>query len=143
LEARWLNTEWTSHFEWPGADGFLDVFGIAPRARPLWYEETIPVYAQPHVVADMKRSDREKDWPFLTALGVKLVEGGDPRGWLYIYDEDCMADLLVKLPEIPAAIIESRPVLQMLLKCTPGLAAALRLERIFWMDLSKLRVRGV
>ncbi len=141
LDARWLKGGWTSHFEWPGTDGYLDVFGIAPRARSSWYEGSTPVYAHPHVVADMKRTGRDKDWPFLTALGVKLVEGGDPRGWLHIYDEDRMADLLVKHPEIPTAIIESRPVLQMLLSRTPGLAAALRLERTFWMDLSKLRVR--
>ncbi len=141
LDARWLKGGWTSHFEWPGTDGYLDVFGIAPRARSSWLEGTTPIYAHPHVVADMKRTGRDKDWPFLTALGVKLVESGDPRGWLHIYDEDRMGELRVKHPEIPTAIIESRPLLQMLLDRNVALAAALRLERTFWMELSKLRVR--
>ncbi len=141
LDARWHKGGWTSHFEWPGTDGYLDVFGIAPRARSSWLDEMMPPYVHPHVVADMKRTGRDKDWPFLTALGVKLVEGGDTRGWLHIYDEDRMAELLVKNPSIPATIIESRPLLQMLLNRNPGLAAALRLERTFWMELSKLRVR--
>ena len=141
LDSRWLKGGWTSHFEWPGTEAYLDVFGIAPRARSSWFEGTSPVYAHPHVVADMKRTGRDKDWPFLTALGVKLVEGGDPRGWLHIYDAERMAELLVKHPEIPTKIIESRPLLRLLLTRTPGLEAALRLERTFWMDLSKLRVR--
>ena len=141
LDARWLRGGWTSHFEWPGTDGYLDVFGIAPRARSSWLEEMMPPYVHPHVVADMKRTGRDKDWPFLTALGVKLVEGGDPRGWLHIYDEDRMADLLIDHPNVPAPLIEARPVLRLLLDRSPSLAAALRLERTFWMELSKLRVR--
>lgn len=89
----------------------------------------------------MKRTGRDKDWPFLSALGVKLVEGGDPRGWLHVYDEERMADLLIQHPDIPNGIVESRPLLQLLLQGDARLAAALRLERTFWMDLSKLRVR--
>jgi len=141
LDGRWLKGGWTSHFEWPATEAFLDVFGIAPRARSSWLEGTPAVYAHPHVVADMKRTGRDKDWPYLTGLGVKMVESGDQRGWLHIYDEDRMADLFEKYPEIPSEIVESRPLLQMLLTGIPGLAAALRLERTFWMDLSKLRVR--
>jgi hypothetical protein len=141
LDGRWLKGGWTSHFEWPGTDAFLDVFGIAPRARSSWLEGSPAIYAHPHVVADMKRTGRDKDWPFLTGLGIKLVEGGDPRGWLHIYDEDRMADLLVEHPEIPPAILESRPLLRILTNGVPGLAVALRLERTFWMELSKLRVR--
>lgn len=63
LDARWHRGGWTSHFEWPGTEAFLDVFGIAPRARSAWQEEMQPPYAHPHVVADMKRTAREKDWP--------------------------------------------------------------------------------
>jgi hypothetical protein len=140
LDARWLKGGWTSHFEWPSMEGYLDVFGIAPRARSSWLEEMIPPYVHPHVVADMKRTGRDKDWPFLTALGVKLVENGDPRGWLHIFDEDRLATLLIDHPAIPAAILQSRPVLQMLCERKPGLAAILRLERAFWQGLSKRRV---
>jgi len=141
LDARWMKGGWTSQFEWPGTEGYLDVFGIAPRARSSWLEEMLPPYAHPHVVADMKRTGRDKDWPFLTALGVKLVLSGDRRGWLHIYDEDKMAALLADHPDIPTEILNARPSLKLLLNDDPSLAAALRLERTFWMDLSKLRVR--
>jgi hypothetical protein len=141
LDARWHRGGWTSHFEWPGTDGFLDVFGIAPRARSPWQAEMIPPYAHPHVVADMKRTAREKDWPFISALGVKLVESGDPRGWLHLYDETRMRELFPKHPEVPEQVLKSRPLLRLLMENDSALAPALRLERVFWEELSKRRVR--
>jgi len=140
LDARWHVGGWTSHFEWPGTAAYLDVFGIAPRARSPWQEEMIPPYAHPHVVADMKRTARDKDWPFISALGVKLVESGAPRGWLHVYDGDRLQGLLVDHPEIPAEILRSRPVLHLLLENRAGLAAGVRFERGFWQELSKQRV---
>lgn len=143
LDARWHRGGWTSHFEWPGTEAFLDVFGIAPRARSSWLDEPglLPPYAHAHVVADMKRTARDKDWPFISALGVKLVAGGDPRGWLHTYDEDRMCELLEKQPVIPDAILKARPLLSLLLAGDRKLGAALRLERTFWEELSKRRVR--
>lgn len=141
LDARWLKGGWTSHFEWPGTEGFLDVFGIAPRARASWYDEMLPPYAHPHVVADMKRTGRDKDWPFISALGVKLVEGGDPRGWLHLYDADRMRDLLAQHAPPSQEIVAARPLLELLLADRRELGAVLRLERAFWQELSKLRVR--
>ena len=140
LDARWHRGGWTSHFEWPGTEAFLDVFGIAPRARSAWQEEMQPPYAHPHVVADMKRTSREKDWPFVTALGVRLVEGGDARGWLHIYDVERMRVLLKTHPEIPDSILRARPLLRLLVEDDRMISAALRLERTFWEELSKRRV---
>lgn len=140
LDARWHRGGWTSHFEWPGTEAFLDVFGIAPRARSAWQEEMRPPYAHPHVVADMKRTARGKDWPFISALGVKLVEQGDTRGWLHLYDAERMRDLYLKYPSIPAAVIQARPLLALVPEDDRILAAALNAERIFWECLSKRRV---
>jgi len=142
LDARWHRGGWTSHFEWPGTEAYLDVFGIAPRARSPWQEEMLSPYAHPHVVADMKRTAREKDWPFISALGVKLVQGGDERGWLHIYDEERMRELLCNHPDISASIKKARPLLALLLAGDDALAPALRLERLFWEAVSKRRVRA-
>lgn len=38
LDGRWRKGGWTSHFEWPGTEAFLDVSGITPRARASWAE---------------------------------------------------------------------------------------------------------
>ncbi|MBE2285482.1 MAG: hypothetical protein IAE77_18620 [Prosthecobacter sp.] len=141
LDARWHRGGWTSHFEWPGTEAYLDVFGIAPRARSPWQQEMQPPYAHPHVVADMKRTTRDKDWPFISALGVKLVESGDPRGWLHIYDEERMKDLRARHPDIPESFLKARPLLRLLLEDASALAPALRIERLFWEQLSKRRVK--
>lgn len=141
LDARWHLGGWTSHFEWPGTEAYLDVFGIAPRARSSWLEEMQPPYAHPHVVADMKRTARDKDWPFISALGVKLVQNSDPRGWLHIYSEERMRALFAENPAIPDAIIQARPLLTLLAAGDRRFALALRLERVFWEELSRRRVR--
>ena len=83
LDARWLRGGWTSHFVWDaaGAEAYLDIFGVVPRGSSPWEAELQGFYAGPHTVAQMKRTNRGEDWPFVTVLGVKLLEAGDPRGW--------------------------------------------------------------
>ncbi len=140
LDARWHRGGWTSHFEWPGTEAFLDVFGIAPRARSRWQEEMMPPYAHPHVVADMKRTARDKDWPFINDLGILLLGRGDLRGWLHLYD----ADLILKLAgEIGIAdgIVELRPALRLVMEDRDRFHAALAAERIFWQRASESRVK--
>lgn len=92
LDARWMRGGWTSHFVWnaTGAEAYLDIFGAAPRGSSPWETELQGFYAGPHTVAEMKRTNREKDWPFVTALGVKLLETGDPRGWLHLFNWDVL-----------------------------------------------------
>ncbi|MFN0076843.1 MAG: hypothetical protein ACKVY0_10230 [Prosthecobacter sp.] len=141
LDARWHKGGWTSHFEWPGSEAYLDVFGIAPRARSSWLEEMQPPYVHPHVVADMKRTGRDKDWPFISALGVKMVEKGDERGWLHVYELDSLRRLMAEKPAPPAALLEARPLLKLVATGSPLIGAAARLERSFWQELSDLRVR--
>jgi hypothetical protein len=89
LDTRWFRGGWTSHFVWAPADSgaYLDVFGVAPRSSSHWEKEIQGFYAGPHTVAEMKRTNRDKDWPFVTALGARMIEMGDERGWLHIYDE--------------------------------------------------------
>ncbi len=138
LDARWHAGGWTSHFEWPGTEAYLDVFGIAPRARTSWLEELdfLPPYAHPHVVADMKRTGRDKDWPFISELGALLIEHGDPRGWLHLY-ETAVMQKLAATEAIPEEILRMRPVLGLALRKDPRLFAAVTAERIFWQRVSE------
>jgi hypothetical protein len=62
-------------------------------AGPRWFPD-----AGPHTVAEMKRTNHEKDWPYVTALGVKLLEAGDPRGWLHFFNYDVLVQTATKLP---------------------------------------------
>ena len=140
LDARWHKGGWTSHFEWPGTEAFLDVFGIAPRARSRWQDEMIPPYAHPHVVADMKRTARDKDWPFINDLGILLLERGDARGWLHLFDVDLIRRLAAEIG-ITDEIVQLRPALRLAAEDRDRFHAAMAAERIFWQRASELRVK--
>jgi hypothetical protein len=70
LDARWLRGGWTSHFVWRARDqeAYLDVFAFPPRSTEPWESQIEGFYVAPHIVAKMKRTNRGKDWPFVTAL---------------------------------------------------------------------------
>lgn len=142
LDARWLQGGWTSHFEWKSADAtaHLDVFGVAPRASSPWTTELNGRLAGMHTVAEMKRTDRLKDWPFATALGVKMVEAGDLRGWLHIFDAATLRHVKDTAP-CPDDIIRARPLLALLNSNDPRLEAAVFAEMIFWQQLDRIRMR--
>lgn len=92
LDQRWQRGGWTSHFQGKHGGDFahLDVFGVAPRATSSWELETRGLLASMHTVAEMKRTDRPKDWPFADALGVKLIEAADLRGWLHMMPQSSL-----------------------------------------------------
>ena len=142
LDARWMRGGWTSHFEWTcdAATAHLDVFGVAPRASSLWTADLHGLLAGMHTVAEMKRTDRRKDWPFTTALGVKLLEAGDLRGWWHLFDADTLRRMVTRVP-CPAEIIQQRPVLELLVHHDPWLDVAVFAESVFWQQLDRLRLR--
>lgn len=81
-----------------------------------------------------------KDWPFATALGVKLLEAGDPRGWLHLFNYDVLVQTARKLCP-PAAIVALRPVLALLGEGDERLELALKGEIEFWNRLDQLRMK--
>ncbi len=141
LEARWHIGGWTSHFQWgEGAEAVtLDVFGRALRSPIPWESDLYGLYAGKHIVAQMKRTNRDKDWPVITALGLKLVRAGDPRGWFHLFDH---AELLALLAEIqpPQEIVAIRPALGLAIQGDPRAAGAIRAERSLWEELDRLRI---
>src|SRR2546425_389660 len=92
LDARWHRGGWTSHFEWatPPQAVTLDVFGHALRESFPWPQELLGLYAGAQTVAEMKRTNRDKDWAFVTVLGARMIEVDDERGWLHIFNPDTL-----------------------------------------------------
>jgi len=142
LDARWHNGGWTSHFEWDLGAGKvkLDVFGSALREISSWEDDLQGVYAGMQVVAWMKRTDRDKDWPFITSLGEQMLLRRDPRGWLHIFD----AELLVEHADrvlITAKLEKARPLLKLVKNHESDLRHALKAERELWQELDRLRIQ--
>jgi hypothetical protein len=142
LEAHWHRGGWTSHFEWAVAPGAvtLDVFGHALRESVPWERGLLGLYAGPHTVAEMKRTNRDKDWSVITALGVRMIDADDDRGWLHVFDADTLTNLLRAIP-CPPARVAARPALQLALAGDPRVGGALNAERKFWEELDRRRIR--
>jgi hypothetical protein len=142
LDAKWHQGGWTSHFEWltKPMPAKLDVFGHALRESSPWTEELFGLYASPHTVADMKKTDRGKDWDFVTGLGVRMIEADDERGWLHIFNGDTLCDL-IEGREIPANLAEARPALRFALERDRRMDAAIRGEQMFWEELDRRRIQ--
>jgi hypothetical protein len=143
LDARWLLGGWTSHFVWntPGLEAYLDVFGVAPRGSSRWERELEGFYACRHTVAEMKRTNRERDWPYATALGAQMIEAGDARGWLHIFDEELLL-ALTRGARPPANLVKRRPVLGLAIQRDSRLRSALHAEVQFWHELDRARLGG-
>lgn len=141
MEPRWLSGGWTCHFYWngPTEQAYLDIFGIPPRGSTAWAEEIQGVYASPHTVAEMKRTQRDRDWPVATSLGARLLERGDLRGWLDIFDADLLTSLIARVP-CPAEVVARRPLLQLALARDSRLKQAVRVEQEFWHELDRQRL---
>jgi hypothetical protein len=142
LDARWLRGGWTSHFVWrgPNQEAYLDVFAFPPRSTEPWESQIEGFYVAPHIVAEMKRTNRGKDWPFVTALGAAMLKARDPRGWLHIFDDQ----LLLAFKEeaaIPSNLLNRRPLLALAQRGDPRLRAALHAEMQFWHELDRSRIR--
>ena len=143
LDARWMRGGWTSHFTWKTKpeEACLDIFGIAPRGSSPWDRELRGIYARPNVVAEMKRTNREKDWPFATALGGQMLDEGDADGWLHLYDGDVLR-LCAKQTPPPEHLAKLRPLLRLFpFPDTLRLKRLLLAERAFWSELDELRVK--
>ncbi len=142
LDQRWLLGGWTSHFVWlpEGSGAYLDIFGVAPRGSSPWEPEIQGFYAGPHTVAEMKRTNREKDWPFVTGLGARMIEMGDQRGWLHIYDENLFRAFPAAAKQ-HADFCQRRPLLELAANKDPRLRPALRAEIEYWHELDRVRLR--
>ena len=143
LDARWMRGGWTAHFTWKTKpeEYCLDVFGTAPRGSSPWAGQLAGIYARPNVVAEMKRTNRERDWPFATALGGQMLEAGDLNGWLHLHDPEVLRRCL-KRTAPDARLARLRPVLRLApFEDVLAVKRALLAERVFWSELDEVRIR--
>ena len=136
LDARWHQGGWTSHFHWESEPGStkLDVFGRALRESSPWPDDLCGLYANPHTVAEMKRTNRDKDWPFISALGKRMIQADDERGWLHVFAADELLELFSQYP-CPPEILTRRPALRFARDKDPRAAGALNVERKVWEEI--------
>lgn len=138
LDAEFMAHGWTSHLlltKPDGAEHKVDFFGKAPRVRHVSLDPDFPDFADRDVVAQMKRTDRPKDWPMVDSLGWQLMERSRSQSLVHIQDA---AKLLSVWPQTEVEVrnlaVQRRPLLRLLDRENDPdrLDGFLRLERLLW-----------
>jgi hypothetical protein len=145
LEAEYLGHGWTSHLLITDAEGMehkVDIFGKPPRVQILETEPDDPDYASRHVVALMKRTDRDRDWPIVFGCGVQMLERNDSRGVLHLQDADWLQQAWETVPAPLRAEFERvRPLLSAVQPKPGRLRRLIAIERALWEAVNRTRYR--
>lgn len=147
LHADYMAHGWTSHFLlWDGAGSVehrVDLFSKPPRVGSE-LEIDAEGFASAHVVARMKKTNRERDWPMVNGLGRQLWEQRQPEGLLHIMDPHLLRDALRATPQdTRERLSQRRPLLRILASGMETdlivLERWLLIERLIWQRVNEAR----
>ena len=148
LDAEWMAHGWTSHLSiWDSAASVehkVDIFSKPPRVRPEEIQTDADGWASRHVVAQMKRTDRDKDWPILQGLGQQLWEHDHALALLHVTDADGLMTAWPTVTQsIRTATAARRPLLRALNATPPpgklDVERLLAVERLVWERVNQHR----
>jgi hypothetical protein len=143
--ADYLGNGWTTHVRITDADStdhHLDFFGQAPRVTVLECDPLDSDIASRVLVAQMKKTDREKDWPFVAALGKQAIVQGDARGILHGQDVNWLIQTWNGIePKLRVELASDRPLLQFIDDQPTKLRRAVMIEKFIWQVVNRSRYR--
>jgi len=141
-----LGNGWTSHLAVIDKDSnehHLDFFGKAPRVNVVEHDPDEPDIASRFVVAQMKKTDREKDWPFVSALARQSKASGDVRSIQHGQDADWLIEAWTQIPEEDrSSFIDQRPLLQLISSHPDRLRRAIMIEKHIWQTVNRSRYQA-
>jgi hypothetical protein len=148
LEAEHMRHGWTSHLSiWDSAASVehkVDLFSKPPRVKADEIEADAEGWVTRHVVALMKRTDRDKDWPMIQGLGQQLWERKNRFCLLHLtVPARLIAAWQAATPEVRTEMARRRPLLRALIPSPPPellqLERLLALERLVWERVNAQR----
>jgi len=141
LDVRWMSGGWSAHFEFAenGLRVRTDFFTRPPRVSPeelrlMWLEQEgrDPPFTNARILAEMKKTEREWDYPFIGELA-RLMD--DPRDQLrYSRSADDLIELGECHADLVAELAPVRPLLGRLGEGRRALAEAIQLEMLDLME---------
>lgn len=141
LEAEFMEHGWSSHLSvWDragSAEHKVDIFSKPPRVRAEELSADVDGWASQHVVAQMKKTDRDKDWPIVNGLGRRLINARVALGVLHITDYQALLEAWKGLDEkTREEMAGRRPLLKTFSAAAPPVPARIALlllvERLIW-----------
>ncbi|MBK7874555.1 MAG: hypothetical protein IPJ77_02180 [Planctomycetes bacterium] len=148
LDVDWMRGGWSAHFEFP-ADGVrvrTDFFTRPPRVSTAelaraWREQEgrDPPFTDARILAEMKKTDREKDYPFIGELARLMT---DPRDQLrYSRSPNDLLELARLHPALVRELAAERPLLARISEGRRALAEAIQFEMLDFMEANEQRIR--
>jgi hypothetical protein len=148
LDLRWLRGGWSSHLEFQagGLRVRTDFFTRPPRVSSmdlarLWREQEgrDPAFTPARILLEIKKTAREKDWPFVGELARLLP---DPREQMSCSrSARDLIELAAAHPDLARELERTRPVLSAIREGLDALREALDRERREAMDADDRRIR--
>ncbi len=149
LDLRWLRAGWSSHFEFDsgGLRVRTDFFTRPPRVSTgaltkLWIDQEgrDPPFTTPSVLAAMKMTGREKDWPFVGELA-RLVDSNRERFLLSQSARD-LQDLSLRHPDLARELAAKRTAIAALPRGELAVEAEIDRERRQHMAEDRRRIEA-
>ena len=147
LALRWMSGGWSSHFEFlsSGLRVRTDFFTRPPRVPAaslarMWTEEDRrdPPFTGPVILAEMKKTAREKDYPFIAELARRMK---DPRDQLlYSRSAEDLIELDRRYPELVRELVAMRPLLARIDSDRRQIAEAIQLEMLDLVEVDRARL---
>jgi hypothetical protein len=147
LDPRWMEGGWSSHLEFlsSGLRVRTDFFTRPPRVSAaslarMWSEEDRrdPPFTGPVILAEMKKTAREKDYPFIAELARRMK---DPRDQLlYSRSAEDLIALSRKHPELARELAATRPLLARVGSDRREIAEAIQLEMLDLVEVDRRRL---
>jgi hypothetical protein len=147
LDVRWMSGGWSAHLEFQ-RDGLrvrTDFFTRPPRISEgelarMWVEQEgrDPPFTSVRMLAEMKKTDRQRDYPFIGELA-RLMD--DPRDQLlYSRSADDLIELARRHPELVRQLAAERPLLARIASGRRALAEAIQSEMLDLMEVNERRL---
>ncbi|MDL5056926.1 hypothetical protein [Geitlerinema calcuttense] len=136
---------WTSHLAiWNHAlapEEHLDFFGRPPRVNPQLLKYESGLIASRSTVASMKKTDRQKDWPFVNGLAAQEWLSGEQSGLLHLRDLSLLRKAWGQIGKEQRQLLStSRPLLNCIDDCSDILLERfLLIEKSLWERVNRSR----
>jgi len=122
----------------------VDIFSKPPRVKAEEIQVDTEGWATRHVVAQMKRTDRDKDWPIVQGLGQQLHERNRDECLLHLTNsEELLAAWQSATRSARERMTSRRPLLRCLETTPPpdklGVERLLAIERLVWERVNEHR----
>ena len=92
-------------------------------------------------LACMKKTQRDKDWPYVHQLAIRMASEGDKDALLHLQDASSIRETIMELGEPDASLLSKRPLLDKAGKVSDDqFDELIRTERQFWQKADNIRL---